>query len=151
MIKYQPATTVMLEEMTSTMERPTNGHAYCVSKLPTPSTSPPANANPTDGQLSCSSSSRSRRIGQLQFPMATKLRFGKQSPLMGLGKKLGENQILAEEAAHDCWRTLVRFLDSRTDAVVKFKELDAGGFAHVKRQCWFLCLFCAYRRRYYLV
>jgi hypothetical protein len=95
------------------MERPTNGHAYCVSKLPTPSTSPPANANPTDGQLSCSS--RSRRIGQLQFPMATKLRIGKQSPLMGLGEELGENQILAEEAAHDCWRTLVRFLDSRTD------------------------------------
>jgi hypothetical protein len=100
------------------MERPTNGHAYCVSKLPTPSTSPPANANPTDGQLSCSSSSsssRSRRIGQLQFPMATKLQLGKQSPPVGLGEELGENQILAEEAAHDCWRTLVRFLDSRTD------------------------------------
>jgi hypothetical protein len=47
--------------------------------------------------------------------MATKLQYGKQSPLMGLGEELGENQILAEEAAHDCWRTLDRFLDSRTD------------------------------------
>jgi hypothetical protein len=47
--------------------------------------------------------------------MATKLQFGLQSPLMGLEEELGENQTLAEEAAHDCLRTLVRFLDSRTD------------------------------------
>jgi hypothetical protein len=36
-------------------------------------------------------------------------------------------------------------------SVVKFKELDAWGFVGAKKQCWFMCLFCAYRRRYYLV
>ncbi len=43
----------MYEEMTSTMERPTNDDAYGVSKLPTLGTSPPTNANPIDGQFSC--------------------------------------------------------------------------------------------------
>jgi hypothetical protein len=46
------------------MEKPTNGHAYCVSKLPTPSIGPLANnENPINGQLSCSSGSKRRRIG----------------------------------------------------------------------------------------
>ncbi len=33
----------------------------------------------------------------------------------GLGEKLGKNQILVEKAAHDYWRTLVRFLGFRID------------------------------------
>jgi hypothetical protein len=62
MIEYQLATIVMLEEMTSTMEKPTNGHAYYISKLPTPNTNPPTNnANPTNGQLSRSSNNNKRR------------------------------------------------------------------------------------------
>jgi hypothetical protein len=54
----------MLEEMTSTMEKSTNGHAYYVNKLPTPSTGPLVNnANPTNGQSSSSSANKRRIIG----------------------------------------------------------------------------------------
>jgi hypothetical protein len=59
----------MLAEITLAMEMPTNGHAYCDIKLPIPSTSPPAIANPTDGPLSCkapTSMSRTKLNGNRQ-------------------------------------------------------------------------------------
>jgi hypothetical protein len=65
MIEYQLVATIMLEQMTSTMEKPTNGHAYNINKLPISSISPLVNnANHTNGQLSCNNNNNKwRRIG----------------------------------------------------------------------------------------
>lgn len=53
----------MLAETTSVTDNPTNGHAYWHDKLPMNNTSPPANANATDGPLSCNSTEH-----PVQFP-----------------------------------------------------------------------------------
>lgn len=43
----------MLDEMTSTTDKPTKAQAYCVERFPKLRTTPPAIANKTDDQLSC--------------------------------------------------------------------------------------------------
>ena len=58
--RERPITTVKLEEITSVTDKPTKAQLYCVDRLPTLSTTPPAIANKTEGQLSCIK--RPRRI-----------------------------------------------------------------------------------------
>ena len=48
---HPPITTTMLELMTSVTERPTYAQAYWVERFPILSTTPPAIANSTEGQL----------------------------------------------------------------------------------------------------